>query len=133
MAKKSSAFLLILTGLTLAGFAQAQQPATPDVSGVWEFTMQTPRGEMKNEATFVQTKVEDKYVLKVSMVGFQGMEMKGEGAIKGNELAWTVTINTPNGDFQLSFTGKVDGAKMSGEVQMGDFGSSAWTAEKKKI
>jgi hypothetical protein len=67
------------------------------------------------------------------MVGFNGMEMKGEGAIKGNELAWTVTINTPNGDFQLSFAGKVDGAKMAGEIEMGDFGSSSWTAEKKKI
>jgi hypothetical protein len=132
MHKKRLALLGILAGLALAGFAQTQKPSTPDVSGIWEFTMQTPGGEMKNDATFVQTKVEDKNVIKFSMPGPMDMEMKGEGTITGNELAWTVTINTPNGDFQLLFKGKVEGEKMAGEVQAGDFGSSSWTAVKKK-
>jgi len=134
MIKKATVCFLLLSSVAVAGFTQAQKPpATPDVSGVWELTMETPRGEMKQDATFAQTKVEDKFVLKVSMTGFQGMEMKGEGTISGNELTWTVLINTPNGDFQLTFKGKVDGDKMSGDVQMGDFGSSNWTAEKKKV
>lgn len=132
MNKKSSALLGILAYLALAGYAQTQQPAPTDVSGIWEFTMQTPGGEMKNDATFVQTKVEEKYVIKFSMPGPMDMEMKGEGTITGNELAWTVTINTPNGDFLLAFKGKVDGDKMAGDVQAGDFGSSSWTAIKKK-
>ena len=133
MHKKGLALLGILAGLALAVFAQTQKPATPDVSGIWEFTMQTPGGEMKNDATFVQTKVEEKNVIKFSMPGPMEMEMKGEGTITGNELAWTVTINTPNGDFLLAFKGKVDGDKMSGEVQAGDFGSSQWSAAKKKV
>jgi hypothetical protein len=132
MHKKGLALLGILAYLALTGFAQTQKPATPDVSGIWEFTMQTPGGEMKNDATFIQTKVEEKTVIKFSMPGPMDMEMKGEGTITGNELAWTVTLNTPNGDFQLLFKGKVDGDKMAGEVQAGDFGSSSWTAVKKK-
>ena len=132
MHKKGLALLGILAYLALTGFAQTQKPAAPDVSGIWEFTMQTPGGEMKNDATFIQTKVEEKTVIKFSMPGPMDMEMKGEGTITGNELAWTVTLNTPNGDFQLLFKGKVDGDKMAGEVQAGDFGSSSWTAVKKK-
>jgi len=133
MHNKNLVLVGILAGLALAGFAQTQKPATPDVSGIWELTMQSPRGEMKNDATFVQTKVEEKNVIKFSMPGPMDMEMKGEGTILGNEMEWTVTINTPNGDFQLLFKGKVDGEKMAGEVQMGEFGTSPWTAVKKKV
>ncbi len=34
--------------------------------------------------------------------------------------------------FVLGFKAKVDGETMTGEVQMGDFGTSAFTAKKKK-
>ncbi len=66
------------------------------------------------------------------MPGPQGMEMKGEGTVKDKDVEWTVTVSAPMGEFVLVFTGKVDGETMSGEVQMGDFGSAPWTAKKKK-
>ena len=100
-AKNKLVFLCVFIGLSLAGMSQTQKPAQPDVSGIWEFTMQTPQGEMKNDATFVQTKVEEKYVIKFSMPGPMDMVLAGEGTITGNDLQWTVTISTPNGDFQL--------------------------------
>jgi len=130
--KKALAFLFALMTVSLAGLAQTPPPPQPDVSGTWELTMQTPQGEMKNDATFTQTKVEDKYVIKFSMPGPMDMVLAGEGTITGNDLAWNVVINTPNGDFMLVFKGKLDGDKMTGEVQMGDFGTSTWTAVKKK-
>ena len=132
MPKRSLTFLCALISLSMAGMSQTPPPPQPDVNGIWEFTMQTPQGEMKNDATFVQTKVEEKYVIKFSMPGPMDMVLAGEGTITGNDLAWNVTISTPNGDFMLAFKGKVDGEKMSGEVQMGDFGTSNWTAVKKK-
>jgi hypothetical protein len=58
--------------------------------------------------------------------------MAGEGTVKGQELEWTVTISTPQGDFTLTYKGKVDGETMTGEVQAGDFGAFPFTAKKKK-
>jgi hypothetical protein len=129
--RKTSSILAVaaVLALTLPVLAQAPAPQkTVDVSGVWLVTMQTPQGEMTQEATFTQ----DKEALKVSMTSPMGTDMKGEGTIKGQDLQWTLTVSTPNGDFALGFKAKVDGDSMSGDIQMGDFGSSTFTAKKKK-
>jgi hypothetical protein len=129
--RKTSSILAVaaVLALTLPALAQAPAPQkTADVSGVWLVTMQTPQGEMTQEATFTQ----DKEALKVSMTSPMGTDMKGEGTIKGQDLQWTLTISTPNGEFALGFKAKVDGDSMSGDIQMGDFGSSTFTAKKKK-
>ena len=129
--RKTSSILAVaaVLALTLPVLAQAPAPQkTADVSGVWLVTMQTPQGEMTQEATFTQ----DKEALKVSMTSPMGTDMKGEGTIKGQDLQWTLTVSTPNGDFALGFKAKVDGDSMSGDIQMGDFGSSTFTAKKKK-
>ncbi len=134
MIKKSFALLFLVLGFAAAGFAQvASQPAVQapaknaDIAGVWEMTMQTPQGEMTRDATFTQ----EKDVIKMTMEGPMG-EMKGEGTVKENEVQWTINMSTPNGDFALVFKGKVDGDKMTGEIQMGDMGTSNFTAKKKK-
>jgi len=123
--------LAAVLALAVPILAQAPAPApqkTPDVSGVWLVTLQSPQGEMTQEATFTQ----EKEALKVSMTSPMGTDMKGEGTIKGQELQWTLTISTPNGEFALGFKAKLDGEAMTGDVQMGDFGSSTFTAKKKK-
>ncbi len=134
MTKKSFALLILVLGFAAAGFAQvASQPATQapakpaDVAGVWELTMQTPQGEMTRDATFTQ----EKDAIKMTMEGPMG-EMKGEGTVKENEVQWTINMSTPNGDFALIFKAKVDGDKMTGEIQMGDMGTSTFSAKKKK-
>ena len=100
------------------------------IGGVWEMTTQTPQGDMTSDATFVQ----EGEKIKFTAAGFQGMEMTGEGTVKGQDVEWTVTISAPMGDFVLTYKGKVeaDGQTMSGEVQAGDFGAFPWTAKKKK-
>lgn len=126
--KRSSVFV----GLALFGIAAAAaalpQAKVPDVAGVWEMTFQAPQGDMTSDITFTQ----EKEVIKASMVGPQGMEMAGEGTLKENEIQWTFTISTPNGDFVLVYKGKVAGEEMSGTVEAGDFGTFNWTAKKKK-
>jgi hypothetical protein len=123
-------FRYLLTVVLAAGALAAQTvPAKPaDVAGVWELTTQTPQGDMTADATFVQ----DKDAIKFSMTGPQGMEMKGEGTVKGQDVEWTVLLSGPMGEFTLTYKGKVDGETMSGEVQAGDFGAFPWTAKKKK-
>lgn len=121
-----------LLAVILAVGALSAQTIPPvksaDIGGVWEMTTQTPQGDMTADATFVQ----DKETIKFTMTGFQGMEMKGEGKVTGQDVEWSVTISTPQGDFALTYKGKVDGETMSGEVQAGDFGAFPWTAKKKK-
>lgn len=67
----------------------------------------------------------------VTMEGFRGNEMEGEGTITDNEIEWTVSISTQRGDFSITYTGTVDGDTMSGTAEMGDFGTMDWAAEKK--
>jgi len=123
--------LTVVMALGVAGSLLAQDaPVKPaDIAGVWEMTTQgTPQGDMTSEATFVQEGEKIKY----TAAGFQGMEMTGEGTVKGQDVEWTVVISTPQGDFALTYKGKVDGETMTGEVQAGDFGALPFTAKKKK-
>lgn len=136
MAKKVLLGSFLILAVSLAGLAQqpppaqkaaAAAPAKIDIAGEWELTLQTPQGEMPMPATFAL----ENEVLKVTLVGPMG-EMKGEGKITGAELEWTITVSTPQGDFLLSFKGKVEGEEMTGQVQMGDFGTSDFRGKRKK-
>ena len=129
--------VLILFGMVLlvmAATALAQEPVKEQVkdtniTGVWDMVTQTPNGDMPGEVTFTQ----EKETLKVSMTGPQGMPMSGEGTVKEGQAQWTITISGPDGNsFTLAFKGKIDGEKMTGETQAGDFGTFTWTATKKK-
>jgi hypothetical protein len=129
--KLSWIILACLLVLTVPALLRAQVPTPPktaDVAGIWVMTLQTPQGEMTMDATFTQ----DKEAIKVSMMSPMDTEMKGEGTIKDQELQWTMAISTPNGEFTLVFKAKLDGDTMTGEVQMGDFGTSTFSAKKKK-
>lgn len=113
--------MLILAGLSLFALAV-------DVSGTWEMTAQTQRGDWNSEMKIQQ----DGEKITVTMEGFQGNEMKGEGTLKENKVEWTVSISTQRGEFSITYTGTVEGDTMSGEAAMGDMGSMEWTAKKKK-
>lgn len=124
MSKSLKAFalgILILAGLSLFALAV-------DVSGTWEFTMQTPRGDERTSEMKIEQEGEN---IKVTMEGFQGDEMTGEGTIKEDQIEWTVNISTQRGDFSITYKGTVEGNAMSGEAQMGDFGTMEWSAKKK--
>jgi hypothetical protein len=99
-----------------------------DVSGTWELTVQTPRGD---ERTSEMTIEQDGEKITVTMEGFQGNEMTGEGTVKDNKIEWTVNISTQRGDFSITYSGTVEGDTMTGEAEMGDFGAMEWSAKKK--
>jgi hypothetical protein len=98
-----------------------------NVTGDWEMTMKGPRGERTRDIKFVQ----EGEKLTVTMPGFRGEEITAEGTVKGNKIEWSITRNTPRGEFTVSYTGTVEGDTMEGEVRMGDFGTREWTAKKK--
>jgi len=120
---------LIIVALAVSALAAQDVPAKPaDIGGIWEMTMQTPQGDMTADATFVQEN--DKF--KFSMPGPEGMDLAGEGTIKGQDLEWAVLLSGGMGELTLTYRAKVEGDKMSGEVQAGDFGAFPFTATKKK-
>lgn len=97
-----------------------------NVPGDWEMTMEMRGREMTRNLHIDQ----DGEIITVTMEGRMG-EITGEGTIKGNKIEWSVTRSTQRGDMTMAYSGTVEGDTMSGEVQMGDFGSTEWTAKKK--
>jgi len=112
--------ILILWGTSLCALAV-------DVSGAWEITIQSERGDWDTELTIEQ----DGEKIKVKMPGFQGEEMEAEGTVTDNKIEFTFNISTPQGDFSIIYKGTVEEDTMSGEAEVGDFGTMKWTAKKK--
>ena len=124
-----SKVLPLITVLALALFAFSLSTQQVNVTGDWELTMTTPRGERPPQTITLKQEGEK---LTVTMTGRQGEEIKAEGTVKGNEIEWSMTRSTPRGEFTTTYKGKIEGDTMSGQVQMGDFGTFDWKATKKK-
>ncbi len=122
---KILSILTIFLWITLIFPANA---AEVDVSGDWELTITTPRGERTRDIHFEQ----DGEALTVTMPGFQGDEVTGEGTLKGNKIEWTITRSTPRGEMTITYTGEVEGDTMSGEAQFGPSRSFEWEATRKE-
>jgi hypothetical protein len=103
--------------LLLSALAQA---SSAEVSGKWEVTMVSDHGEFTNMAVFEQDG--EKITVTID-------ESKGEGTLVDNEIKWTITLNTPMGDLDASFTGTVDGDRMNGDVEISGM-TIEWTGIK---
>jgi hypothetical protein len=100
---------------------------TVNVSGEWEMTIQTPRGEMSLTTKFAQ----DGEKITVTMLGPRGGEATGEGTVQGNSIQWSVTRTGPEGNsFTVNYKGTVDGTSMSGTAE-NPRGTVNWKAAKK--
>jgi hypothetical protein len=121
--------LIILALLAVSAAAAAALPqAKIDVTGSWELTFETPMGTRVYATAFVQ----DGEAVKVVMKTQQGTELKSDGKIKANEIAWTVVVTGPMGEIPLTFKGKVDGETIAGTVQISDMGDAEFKAKKLK-
>jgi len=115
----------ILVCLTVALALALPAFAAEGVSGKWKMTSKSARGERVSDITLEQTGEK----LVVTSKDREGNDVKSEGTVKGADITWTVKRQTPNGEFVLTYKGKVDGKTMSGtsETQMG---AGEWKAEK---
>jgi hypothetical protein len=120
--KYSTLSIIFLAILAVSLFAWAT-----DVSGDWDMTSQGRRGERTQTIHIEQ----DGEKITVTMPGRGGEDITGEGTIVGNKIEWTITRETPRGDFTMKYTGTVEGDTMTGQVDRGERGSSEWTAKKK--
>ncbi len=62
----------------------------------------------------------------ISGEGYDGKEFD-DGKVSGNAVSWSVTIPSPmGGDITLSFSGTVNGDEISGDVQLGSYGTNTF-------
>lgn len=88
--------------------------AETDVSGEWDITIQTQRGDMTQRMHIEQNGES----ITVTMEGRQGREFTGQGTIKDNAIEWTITRTSQRGEFTMTYTGIVDGNSMAGKASV---------------
>ena len=99
--KKSLILLLALMVTGLLALAVAA-----DVTGDWEMTTVTQRGEMKTQLKFVQEG--EKLTVTQTIIGRDGapQETKGEGTVKGNDIEWKIIRQRPQGEMTTTYKGR---------------------------
>lgn len=105
----TKALLLFLAGLFCLNTAIAQDDP---VTGKWNLSVQTPQGPM--EITF-DLKAEGS-----ELTGNMSMDMMpagqgipiSEGTVDGNELAFKIIMQSPQGNMTINYTGVVEGDSM---------------------
>jgi len=97
-----------------------------NVTGKWDLTIVSPRGERTGPAQFKQ----DGEALTVIAQGRDGEEVESKGSVKGTAIEWSSTRETPRGEITIAFKGTVEGDSMKGTVEFGTFGSGDWSAKR---
>ncbi|GAB5475083.1 MAG: hypothetical protein Mars2KO_31820 [Maribacter sp.] len=95
---------------TTDAFLQAvESHSAPSLLGVWDMTLDSPRGEMNSLLTIF--KHNDRLM---------GKTKDGEFGITkdGDELSWESPFKTPMGTMQAHFNGIIEGETMSGIMEM---------------
>lgn len=101
--------------------------AAVDVTGTWDVAVETPQGTMSLASTFKQDGEK--------LTGTQSSQMGDntlEGTVKGAGIAFVIVIDMQGQELRISYTGKIEGDSMSGSIEFGTFGTSTWTAKKRK-
>jgi hypothetical protein len=125
--KKAAIGFMVLILAGVVAFAAAS------VTGTWEMTYTTQRGETKRDVTLTQTG--ENLVVSMMMPQRQGdpIEVKGTGTIKGSDIAFKITRTTPQGERTTEYKGKlVDDNNMAGTFEM-NMGGNAQTIEWKAV
>ena len=103
------------------------KPATVDVTGVWDMSVETPNGPIQNVGTLKQ----EGEKLTGTLASQMG-EVALEGTVIGDEIKYVINIDMQGQQMSIAFAGKVDADKMTGLFEFGGMGSAAWSATKRK-
>jgi hypothetical protein len=109
--------LIMLFAVLAAGFPLY---AAIDITGTWEMTMTTPRGERKMDIVFVQNGESLTVTMTRPTRDGSMEEIKSEGTVKGNNVEWKETRKSPSGD-EMTMTRKatlIDADHMKGTMEM---------------
>jgi len=113
----------VITGLLLAAVAAL----SADVTGTWNFTVETPAGT--GNPTFVFKQDGEK------LTGtYTGMLGKADvtGTVKDDKIEFQFEASYEGQKFTIRYTGTIESpTQMKGTARFADMGEGAWTATKK--
>lgn len=121
-----AAVMSLVAACMSAPSKEAAAPAPKGVAGSWILTVESPMGTRDSEAIFNQTGEQ----LSGKMISPRG-EAPFTGSLKGDAIAFDLTINAQGQELKLDYAGTVTGDTMAGTVQFGTFGDGKWTAKRK--
>ena len=90
------------------------------VDGTYNIEINTPMGNQTVKLTLKA----DGDSLSGSSSGQQGEQSFDGGTVSGNEATWTIQVSGQMGQMKLDFKATVTGDEISGQVQLGSFGSA---------
>ena len=91
------------------------------VDGTYEVEIDTPIGAQSAKLTLKT----DGSSLSGSIDSPLGAQDFSGGSVSGDDISWGMEINSPMGKMNLEYKGKVTGDDITGEIKMGDFGTSS--------
>jgi len=123
---KTLTAILVAAAIALVPVA-AQDAKKIDITGTWEMTVESPQGQMLITANYKQ-EGETLTGMHVSEMG----EAPLKGTVKGADIEYTITIDMGGQQFSIVHKAKVDGDTITGSAIVGEMGTIAFTAKRKK-
>ena len=115
------AFVVVIAALAVALVSAApvaaQDVKPVDITGHWEMTVDSPQGQLTIAANFKQ----DGETLTGTHVSEMG-EVPLKGTVKGVDVEYTLTLDMGGQQMTIVHKGKVEGDKLTAEVDTGGFG-----------
>jgi imidazolonepropionase-like amidohydrolase len=101
--------------------------APAQIGGTWAVNLVSPQGPLDLTMTVNQSGVS----FGGSMTSMLGTNDIADGQIRGRVATWSLTIQVGGQSITLNYRGEVDGNRMTGTAELGSFGSSTFTAERR--
>ncbi|MEN3332457.1 MAG: hypothetical protein V7641_1822 [Blastocatellia bacterium] len=120
MTKKLFSFSLC-TIVLLAIIARAQNA---NVVGSWDITIESPQGT-RNSLLIIK---QDGDKLTGMMKSPRGERPLDSITVKGSDITLVMTVNAQGQDLVITYKGKVEKDKMSGDADFGGFATGSWSA-----
>ncbi len=123
--KKISILTAVAVCLLVVSLAQVASAQDAKVAGSWDLSAPGRGGNVMTQTLTLQ---QDGNKLTGTLKGQRG-DAPVTGSITGNDITFTVTRSTPNGDFKIDYKGTVSGDTMKGTMTV--MGNSVdWTAKR---
>ena len=123
---KTFTAVLVAAAIALVPVA-AQDAKTIDITGTWEMTVESPQGQMLIIANYKQ----EGETLTGTHVSEMG-EAPLKGTVKGADIEYTLTLDMGGQQMSIVHKAKVEGDTITGSAIIGEMGTIAFTAKRKK-
>ena len=118
----------IVAALVAVAALSAAPVAAQDLTGTWELSQQTQRGQRTSTLALVQDGAELTGTLPLTLGGRRGGGGGGggaqevtveEGMVSGNNFSFSITLSFGGNSITQEYSGTVDGDAMEGEIAGG--------------